>query len=348
MSLLRDCWYIALPGKELKPGQLVNKKILDETIVLGRRGDGQVFAMRDICPHRGIPLSYGWIEGSDVRCCYHGWMFRSQDGRCCEIPSLTDDDKRDISKIRVPTFPCRELQGHVWIFVPRDIKKPVDESSLPEVPRVEDFGDVEPDMEETMHFACHVDHAVIGLMDPAHGSYVHTSWWWRKGPRKFRVKEKQYEPVPMGFRLVPYELTNSASVYKWFGNKVSTEISFQIPTVRMEIVRGDRNIATSLTTITPIDETACELHQALYTTAKWVSLVKPILRILGHRFLDQDRTVVIQQQEGLAYDPNLMLIDDADRQAQWYFQLKKEFERSQQEERAFVNPVKPSTLRWRS
>ncbi|MGK7933369.1 MAG: Rieske 2Fe-2S domain-containing protein, partial [Microcystaceae cyanobacterium] len=81
-TLLRNCWYVALPGKDLKPGKMVHRKMLGEPVLVGRHKDGEVFAMRDICPHRGIPLQYGWIEGKDVCCCYHGWKFSSEDGRC--------------------------------------------------------------------------------------------------------------------------------------------------------------------------------------------------------------------------------------------------------------------------
>ena len=28
---------------------------------------------------------------------------------------------------------------------------------------------------------CNVDHGIIGLMDPAHGPFVHQAWWWRSG-----------------------------------------------------------------------------------------------------------------------------------------------------------------------
>jgi hypothetical protein len=43
-----------------------------------------------------------------------------------------------------------------------------------------------------------------------------------------------------------------------------------------------------------------------------------------------------------------MWIDDADRQAKWYHQLKREWAASRRERRPFVNPVEPVTLRWRS
>ena len=54
------------------------------------------------------------------------------------------------------------------------------------------------------------------------------------------------------------------------------------------------------------------------------------------------------QNEGLKYDPSLLWIDDADRQAKWYQQLKREWTASRREGRAFDNPVEAATLRWRS
>ncbi|MGB5770441.1 MAG: Rieske 2Fe-2S domain-containing protein [Crocosphaera sp.] len=347
-TLLRNCWYVALPGQQLKPGKMVHKKMLGEPVLVGRRQDGEVFAMRDICPHRGIPLQYGWMEGQDVCCRYHGWKFSTHNGRCSEIPSLTEYDDLDISRIRVPTYPCREVQGNIWVYFAEDTKKELDLATIPPVPTIPDFGKVEPGISEIIHFACHIDHAIIGLMDPAHGPYIHSSWWWRSGRRKFTVKEKQYEPVPQGFRLVPYNMPVSARPYKILGNKVSIEIVFELPSVRTEILRGDRYSACLLTTITPIDETQCEAFQSMYWTIPWMGAFKPLLSFLTRKFLYQDRDVVIQQQEGLMYDPALMLIDDADTQAKWYFRLKQEYQKAQAENRPFKNPVEPRVLRWRS
>ncbi len=347
-TLLRNFWYVAIPAKQLKSGQIVHKKILGEPVLVGRRQDGEVFALWDICPHRGIPLSHGWIEGDGVCCCYHGWKFQTDTGKCSDIPSLTPEDTLDISRIRIPTYPCREIQGNIWVYIADDTKKAIDPLTLPPVPTIPDFGKVEPNVSEIIHFACHVDHAVIGLMDPAHGPYVHTSWWWRNGPRQFRIKEKQYEPVENGFRLVPYDMPATAKPYKLLGDQVSIEIIFQLPTVRTEILRGDRHSACLLTTITPVDENECIAFQSIYWTVPWLGVFKPLISGLTRRFLGQDRDVVIKQQQGLAYDPSLMLIDDADTQAKWYFRLKQEYQRSQQEQRPFQNPVEPRVLRWRS
>ncbi|MGC5075277.1 hypothetical protein, partial [Escherichia coli] len=84
------------------------------------------------------------------------------------------------------------------------------------------------------------------------------------------------------------------------------------------------------------------------TTIGWIKLFTPLVRIFAKRFLNQDKSVVVMQQDGLKYEKNLMLIRDAGTQARWYQQLKNEFARAQEEERSFNNPVKETTLRWRS
>ncbi|MEM9903827.1 MAG: aromatic ring-hydroxylating dioxygenase subunit alpha [Cyanobacteria bacterium P01_D01_bin.44] len=350
INLLRDFWYVAIPSRTLKPGQLLGKKLLGEPIVVGRHQNGDVFALRDICPHRGIPLHHGWVEDGGLRCCYHGWKFDTKDGQCAEIPSLVDVDALDLTRICVQAYPCQDVQGHIWVYVPQ-----VSESgngrmpaSLPPVPIIRGFGDLQPNVTETLRFDCDIDQAVIGLMDPAHGPYVHTAWWWRSGPRKFRVKEKQYEPTPLGFRLSPYVMPDSAKPYKLLGSKVSIEIVFELPGLRTELLEGNRYQACAFTAITPIDEGHCEVHQSLYWTFPDFGLARPLGRYMIRQFLGQDRDVVIKQQEGLAYNPAVMLIDDADTQAKWYYRLKREYAQAQQERRVFQNPIKPTVLRWRS
>jgi len=66
------------------------------------------------------------------------------------------------------------------------------------------------------------------------------------------------------------------------------------------------------------------------------------------KFLRQDADMVDLQQMGLKYDPTLLLIEDSDTQAKWYHAIKREWTKSRAEERAFKNPVKSKTLKWRS
>jgi hypothetical protein len=39
-------------------------------------------------------------------------------------------------------------------------------------------------------------------MDPTHAAFVHTSWWFKKEATKLRPKEKHFEPIKLGWRMV--------------------------------------------------------------------------------------------------------------------------------------------------
>ncbi len=321
-------------------------RLLGEPLVLARAGDGSPFALRDICPHRGIPLRHGWVEGSDVVCCYHGWAF-APSGRCTAIPSLVEGQDLDLSRIKVNSYPCREVQGNIWVFMGEDQPRQ-DAAGEAEPPLLPDIGGRAPQVAISSHFPCDSDQAAFGLMDPTHAAFVHTSWWWKRQARTLRQKEKVFDASPLGFRMRRHQLPKENRAYRVLGNTVTTEITYRLPGIRIEHIKGDRHVAVGLTAITPLTDTETEVHQCLYWTVPWLGAIKPVVRYLARIFLEQDRDVVVKQQEGLAYQPNLMLVNDADTQAKWYYELKREWLSARAEGRPFQNPVKGRTLRWRS
>jgi hypothetical protein len=59
--------------------------------------------------------------------------------------------------------------------------------------------------------------------------------------------------------------------------------------------------------------------------------------------------VIKKQSLGLRYEDRMMLVDDADRQARWYFELKAAQLESQRTGEPLKHPLTaPVTLRWRS
>ncbi len=72
------------------------------------------------------------------------------------------------------------------------------------------------------------------------------------------------------------------------------------------------------------------------------------IRLL-RKFVEQDRRTMELQAEGLKHNPHLMLIDDADRPAKWYFQLKSAHLESKRAGTELKHPMAgPITLKWRS
>ena len=345
-ELARGCWYMAMPGSKLRMGKTIAKKLLGEPVLFGRDRMGEPFAIKDICPHRGIPLRYGNFDGDTIACCYHGWKF-DRTGTCVDIPSLREGQDVDKNRIQCGSYPCVERQGLIWIYFSRNGEEPSGDQAEP--PAMPDFGDRDrPRFAIMLPFPCSTDHAAFGLMDPTHAAFVHTSWWFKTDPTKLRPKEKHFEPSDYGWRMIRHSLPPQNIAYKLLGDNVTTEITYRMPGLRIEHIGSDTNSVVGLTAITPVDEESTEVHQIFWATMDWVMAFTPLAKHLMRVFLDQDRVVVVQQREGLEYDPKLMLINDADTQARWWMRIKREWLEAQAEDRDFVNPLKPMTLRWRS
>jgi phenylpropionate dioxygenase-like ring-hydroxylating dioxygenase large terminal subunit len=341
---LRNIWYYALPGEQLKAGRMFAKQLLGEPVVFGRTDDGAVFALRDICPHRAVPLSCGRFDGREIECAYHGWRFDER-GQCTLIPALNADQDLDLSKFQVRRYPVCEVQGNIWIYMSdRDRGEP--EPTHP-VPVVEGFEGMTHQSTLTMKFPCFIDHAVVGLMDPSHVPFVHRAWWWRSDTI-LTEEVKAFDPSPYGFTMRRHRLERETFFYRLLGGNTEVEIAFQLPGVRIEQIVTDRHRVANMTVITPISETETEVTTMFYTTIAWFKPLQPLLSPFIHTFLGQDRDMVVKQQIGLKHNPPLMLIKDADTQAKWYYQIRSEFSKSNSEEREFINPVKSQVLRWRS
>jgi len=341
---LRNLWYFALHTRALKRRQLVHKTILGEPIVFGRTETGEAFALRDLCPHRGVPLSHGRIVEGTVECPYHGWRFKPS-GQCALIPSLVGEEGIEPSKIGVRKYAIAEKNGLIWVYIPEDAQ--TDPQPATEAPDLPIAATANPTLIEAQIFPCPIDHAVVGLMDPAHGPFVHKAWWWRS-EASIHAKAKKYAPSHLGFTMVTHKPSSNSTLYKLLGGDRTTEISFQLPSIRIEHIKAGRNEVVGLTTCTPLTDEETEVTQTFYWNMAWMAPFKPVAQQVAKVFLGQDRHMVTLQKEGLKYNPRLMLIQDADVPAMWYYRLKKEWQDAGAAKRAFVNPVPEATLRWRS
>lgn len=350
-TFLRNIWYYALPAAALGKGKMLAKTLLGEPIVFARDKHGEVFALRDICPHRAMPLSCGRFDGQEVECCYHGWRFNAG-GQCTAIPWLTGHEAVVPENIKVRTYPLHEAQGNIWIFIGETPQantpqpNPADFAHQP--PLLPGVGaTAAPQLKTQSRFPCHVDHAVIGLMDPAHGPFVHQAWWWR-GRTSIHEKAKAFAPALFGFTMERHRPSKNAFGYKILGGVPETEIAFHLPGTRIEHISIGSHQVVNLTTVTPVNETETEINHLIYWTQPWLHLIKPFFRPFMERFIEQDRQVVLKQQQGLAHEKTMLLLRDADTLARWYFQLKNEYAKALLAQRSFANPVPHMVLRWRS
>ncbi len=333
-----------MPSADLRCGKMCSKIILGEPILFTRDAAGKVAAIRDLCPHRAMPLSFGHFDGREITCCYHGWQF-APSGQCTKIPSLLGHEGVLAEKICVRSYMLREQQGSIWIYMADAAQAPPPQIAEP--PQLPGIGNKAPNVRVTLRFPQHIDDAALGLLDPLHAPYIHASPLWRQA-KSMHAKTKAFGPTDFGICMRRHAPSKNSFGYKLLGGKPETEISFLLPVTRLEHIAIGRHHVVNLTTITPADDGEIEITNCLWWTQGWLAPLTPFVQRFAENFLLQDQKAAIMQRQGLRHERAMLLIKDADTQARWYFQLRSEYERCIEEARAFKNPVPECQLRWRS
>ncbi|MBI1685141.1 Rieske 2Fe-2S domain-containing protein [Caulobacter hibisci] len=138
--------------------------LLDLPLVVYRAGD-TVRVARDLCPHRGLPLSMGWVEGEEIVCAYHGLRY-GPDGQCRKIPAHPDLEPS--RRLKVGMFPAVERYGLVWTCL-----DPSDETAaIPSFP-LWDADGFQQIVTPFVDIAGSAARQMEGFVDVAHFAWVH-------------------------------------------------------------------------------------------------------------------------------------------------------------------------------
>ena len=96
-----------IPHRHVFQGQLLGREL-----AVWRADDDFVNVWENRCLHRGVRLSIGANEGSELVCQYHGWRYANRSAGCTYIPAHpADAPARTICN---RTFPAVERYGLVW------------------------------------------------------------------------------------------------------------------------------------------------------------------------------------------------------------------------------------------
>jgi phenylpropionate dioxygenase-like ring-hydroxylating dioxygenase large terminal subunit len=129
-AFVRDQWYVAAWGEEIDRAP-VAREFLGRPVALYRRTDGDLVALEDVCPHRGMPLSMGTVVENDLQCGYHGFRF-DPCGQCVHVPSQEEVPAR----ARVRSYAIAERGPLVWLWGGH--ADSADEASIPDTPELSD------------------------------------------------------------------------------------------------------------------------------------------------------------------------------------------------------------------
>ena len=162
-EILSHHWYPVAFCHELK-GEPMAVTLLNEKLVLYRHSQG-VTAARDVCLHRGVPLSMGWMEGDQLVCKYHGFHY-GPSGQCTKIPAQPGVIAPP--KLCLTTFPVIERYGLIWTCL-----APVGDPVLPDFHEWDDpdYVRVLPD---PINIRAAAGRQLEGFLDVAHFAWIHT------------------------------------------------------------------------------------------------------------------------------------------------------------------------------
>ena len=161
---LKNTWYVAGKSEDID-GKPLGRRICNEPIVFYRDGSGRVAALEDFCPHRGAPLSLGFVKEGKLVCGYHG-LEMGCDGKTVAMPGQR---VRGFPAIRA--YPAAERYGFIWVW-PGDADQ-ADEALIPQL----EFFDNPAWAYGGGLYHVKADYRLMidNLMDLTHETYVHAN-----------------------------------------------------------------------------------------------------------------------------------------------------------------------------
>ena len=107
---LMNAWYVAAKSAEIPADKPLGRTVCNEPMAIFRKADGGLAAVQDFCPHRGAPLSLGYVCEGKLVCGYHG-LEMGCDGKVVAMPG-----QRVRGFPAIQSFAVVERHGFVWVW----------------------------------------------------------------------------------------------------------------------------------------------------------------------------------------------------------------------------------------
>jgi vanillate O-demethylase monooxygenase subunit len=220
----KNAWYVACTPDEIE-GKPLGRQVCGEKIVFYRGEEGKVAALEDFCPHRGAPLSLGFVRDGSLVCGYHGLQMGC-DGKTVSMPGQR---VRGFPCIR--SYPVEERHGFIWVWP--GAKELADPATIHHLAWAEDpawaYGG------GLYHIACDYRLMVDNLMDLTHETYVHAS----------SIGQKEIDEAPVTTRVEGTQVVTSRFMENimpppfWQAALRGNGLADDVPVDRWQICRFD-------------------------------------------------------------------------------------------------------------
>ncbi|MEB3217774.1 MAG: aromatic ring-hydroxylating dioxygenase subunit alpha [Nostocales cyanobacterium 94392] len=301
-------WYPAVWADQLKPNQVIPAVIWNMAIALYRSQDGQVYAIEDACPHKGIPLHKGDVTGDNITCPYHGWQFNGN-GECTSIPYFPKGQKLPCAKAL--SYAVREKYNIIWIFP--GAMEDAENVELPSVPEYDDPNWLAIPIPG--HFQAHFSICNENTMDVFHG-YLHKNLqgWFDPELVSLQATEASVE--------AQYKVSYQGWMTKFFGfSDTGNEVTTRTVTIRYKYPHYHSSlegVSSIYLMRQPVGTQLTKSFSLLFIKIRlpqWFvkPLQKPIAKIIWwfvlKSFLDQDVEMIESEQRTYLANPQRRYVE---------------------------------------
>jgi len=292
---LRDYWYIACESRELSIKPIL--RILFEKHLVFYRGDnGAPVALLDRCAHRNMALSLGAVVDGCIECPYHGWRYDA-DGNCRVVPSLGPEGSIP-SSIQIPSFPCVELDGYVWVYCGEGDGEP---ASAPfSFPYLND-----PDwttFRMKTRFTSSVESCLENFLDCPHTVFVHKGWFRNPDARSLTALVRRLsDSVEVEFRNGPTSDSVIARLLYPKNHKLKHTDRFIMPNLsRVDYEFGPKHHFIITSQCTPISDFQTEVYTVItYRYGALGRLIRLFFEPMSRHIIKQDVDILAAQTKQL-------------------------------------------------
>jgi phenylpropionate dioxygenase-like ring-hydroxylating dioxygenase large terminal subunit len=301
-------WYPVGWASQLKPGDILPVVIWQQAIAVYRDETDQIHALEDACPHKGIALHKGKVQGCHLTCAYHGWEFNGN-GECVGIPYLPEGQK--LPRAQARSYPIQEKYNLIWLF-PGDPTL----AASQELPHVPEFD--HPDylmIPLAAHMQSHFSICNENAMDVFHG-FLHQNLqgWFNPVLKSLRETEASV--------CAEYDVSYKGRMAKFLGLSDKAD---QVTTRRISINYNYPHYATSLEGISSVylmrlpmglrESRSFAFFFLKVRLPKWLlKRLEPILQkvlrdFVFMRFLSQDIEMMESEQQTYLANPQRRYVE---------------------------------------
>jgi len=301
-------WYAVGWAKQLQAGQVIQVTIWQQSIAVYRDAEGTLHALEDACPHKGVELHRGKVQGTHLACRYHGWEFDAA-GRCVSIPYLPEGQKLPCAQAR--SYPIQEKYGLLWVF-PGDAAIAADHQP-PVMKEYTESGWLTVPV--TGHFQAHFSICNENSMDVFHG-FLHENLQGWFDPRLLSLSETEHTVH------AEYQVSYKGRMAKFLGLSERTDqvttlpitVQYRYPHYQSNL-QGISALYLMRLPVSPVESRSFALFFFRVRLPQWLlKRAEPILQVLLERFvlmkfLAQDIEMMESEQRQYTADPKRRYVE---------------------------------------